>query len=293
MTNAELIAAHHVDQERRGTLPNSIAKRDKNMVTFARYLGERSLLDARSDDVERFLDARELAASTRYAWLSHLHRFYDWTLRADLGTVDPTARIVRPKLRRRLPRPAATTELRSALVQAQPLHRCWLLLAAYMGLRCQEIAGVRREDVLEDEGLLRVVKGKGGVERLIPLHPEILDALRALPMPRHGWVFTGARGGPYSPEHLSHDFNAFLRAAGVHATAHQLRHWFGTNLYAQTHDIRLTQEMLGHADLATTAIYTAFDRQGATAAIRAMNFTGPPRGDLHLLPPVTAEEASA
>jgi integrase len=292
MTNAELIAAHHVDQERRGLLPTSIEKRDDNLRVFARCVAPTELLDVTRADVERFLDARRITASTRYAWLSHLHRFYDWTLRADLGTVDPTARIVRPKLRRRLPRPVATAELKAALVDAQPLHRCWLLLAAYMGLRCQEIAGIRRDDVLEDEGLLRVVKGKGGVERLIPLHPEILDALRALPMPRHGWVFTGVRGGPYSPAHLSHDFNAFLRSAGVSGTAHQLRHWFGTNLYAQTHDIRLTQEMLGHADLATTAIYTAFDRQGAVAAIRAMNFTGRARGDLHLLPPEPVEEAS-
>ena len=65
-----------------------------------------------------------------------------------------------------------------------------LSLAAYAGLRCQEIAGLDREDVLEAKGLLRVVKGKGGVERIVPLHPEALAALRCLPMPRSGALFS-------------------------------------------------------------------------------------------------------
>ena len=68
---------------------------------------------------------------------------------------------------------------------------------------------------------------------------------------------------PYSPVDVSHHFNRFLRSAGVTGSAHTLRHWFGTNLYAQSHDIRLTQEMLGHARVITTAIYTAFDQRGA------------------------------
>lgn len=271
----ELITAHHRDQVRRGLMGSSILQRDGKVASFARFIAPKPLLEAERHDVERFLDARGIGARTRYAWLSHLHGFYQWVLREELGTLDPTAKIIRPKMRRALPRPAATAELRMARYRADPKQLCWLLLAAYMGLRCQEIAGLRREDVLTADDLLRVTQAKGGKERLLPLHPEVLTALRDLPMPRTGWVFTRPRGGPYRPENLSHDFNDFLRSAGVDATAHQLRHWFGTNLYAQSHDIRMTQEMLGHANPATTAIYTAFDKKAAGVAVRAMTFADP------------------
>jgi integrase/recombinase XerC len=276
MDNQELIAAHRVDQERRGLLPNSIHRRDQAAKVFARSLGGRSLLEATRNDVEEFLDARPIGPRTRYLWLTHLHNFYEWVIRDEIGASDPTARIIRPRLPRALPRPASSVELRAALEQADPTRRCWLLLAAFMGLRCQEVAGMSRQDVLESEGLLRVVKGKGGVERILPLHPEVLSALGALPMPRVGWVFTRPRGGPYPAAQLSHDFNIFLRSAGVSGSTHTLRHWFGTNLYAQTHDIRLTQEMLGHANMATTAIYTAFDRRAAGHAVGALNFDPDP-----------------
>ena len=275
MDNAELIAAHHIDQERRGLMPNSIYKRDRYMRVFADFLEPGSLLGASREDIEVFLDSRHIGSRTRYAWLSHLHGFYEWSIREEVGELDPTVRIVRPKMRRALPRPAATEELRVALQAAEPRNRCWLLLAGYQGLRCQEIAGLRREDVLDTEGLLRIAKAKGGHERMLPLHPVVLSALQELPMPRVGWVFIRPRGGPFKPVDVSHDFNAFLRRAGVGATAHQLRHWFGSTLYAQSHDIRLTQEMLGHASPATTAIYTAFDRRAAGEAVRAMTFAEP------------------
>jgi integrase len=272
MTSDQLVAAHHRDQERRGVLPSSVKRRDEAVRAFARYLEPRSLLDATRADVEDFLDRRHIGARTRYTWLSHLHSFYVWADREELSSLDPTARIVRPKLRRSLPRPAATGQLRQALDVADPQRRCWVLLAAYLGLRCQEIAGVRREDVLESEGLLRVVKGKGGKERLLPLHPDVLAALKALPMPRQGWVFIRPRGGPWSPCDLSNRFNRFLREAEVSATAHQLRHWFATSLYRETRDLRMTQEMMGHVDPSTTAIYTAFDLRDATEAVCALSF---------------------
>ena len=277
MTNAELIAAHHLSQVRRNLMATSIEKRDESVRVFARAFEPRSLMEVTRQDIEAFLDSRvtrrgPIVARTRYAWLSHLHSFYEWAIREELTTDDPTAKIIRPKMHNGLPRPAATAELSRALAMASPRHRCWLLLAAFQGLRCQEIAGISRGDILDGQGLLKVMKAKGGRERVLALHPEVLAALKALPMPRLGRVFIRPRGGPYRPVNLSQEFNAFLKAAGVDATAHQLRHWFGTNLYAQTHDIRLTQEMMGHSNPATTAIYTAYDQKAAAVAVRAMTF---------------------
>lgn len=283
ITNDELLRLSRLDQKRRGLQPRSIECRQGRIETFMRWLGERSAVDATREDIETFLDARNIGPRTRYGWLSHLHSFYEMLERSDVEVVDPTVRIPRPKLPRLLPRPAASADLERALGAAEPKHRCWITLAAFEGLRCQEIAGLRCEDVVETEGLLRVVHGKGGHERLLPLHPVVLESLRLLPMPRVGWVFLRPRGGRYSPEDLSHEFNSFLRDVDVPSTAHQLRHWFGTNLYGQTHDLRLTQEMLGHSNLATTAIYTAFDRRAAAAAIGELAFTPPP--DPPLAPP--------
>ncbi len=145
-----------------------------------------------------------------------------------------------------------------------------MLLAALQGLRCQEIAGLQREDIIEEEGLLRVVHAKGGNERMLPLHPDVLSALWALPMPRAGWLFIRPRGGKYTPHQLSRVFNDFLRDAAVGASAHQLRHWFASELYRSTQDIRLVQEMLGHSSPEITAIYAAFDRKAAGEAVTAL-----------------------
>lgn len=272
MTNEEVIGAMRLDMERRGLFPTSITKREIHLRALMRWLGPVSIFDVSRDQINVFLDSRDIGPRTRFSWLAHLHSFFKWAAAESLTETDPTADIVRPKLRRTLPRPAPVDELVRLLEMANPQERCWVVLAAYEGLRCQEIAGLRREDVIEGDGLLRVVHAKGGRERLVPLHPKTLAALRALPMPRTGWVFTRARGGRYSPNALSAAFNQFIRRNGMATKAHQLRHSFGTHLYQSTGDLRLTQEMLGHSDPGTTAIYTAFSPRAAMDAIRDFAF---------------------
>jgi integrase/recombinase XerC len=263
----ELLRGHRLAQERRGNLPRSIQKRQGNLKSFARWLEPRTLLEATRDDIETFLDARRgrdgrvLNAKTRYAWISHFHAFFTWAVNEELVVRDPTLTIVRPKIRRTLPRPVDDDDLGQALAQAPPQMRAILAVAAYQGLRCQEIAGLDRDDVLEGKGLLRVTKGKGGYERIMPLHPEALAALRCLPMPR---------GGRFSPADMSVAMIKYLRDIGVDATGHQLRHWFATSIYEATHDIRLTQELLGHQSPTTTAIYVAFSSVDAAAAVASL-----------------------
>jgi integrase len=130
--------------------------------------------------------------------------------------------------------------------------RAMLCLAAYQGLRCVEIAGLRREDVLETRtpAVLVVTTGKGGKERILALHPETLDSLRRLPLPRSGWVFplqridhtsTGGRHFYDAAHQVSLAISGYLRGLDIPASAHMLRHWFGTSLYGATRDLRLTQ----------------------------------------------------
>ena len=120
------------------------------------------------DDIERVLDeqkrkAREAQRSfgprRRAWWLSCIQCFYRWAIRHGYLLDDPTLQIDRPKLRKTLPRPIQDADLDLALDNAEPMMRCWLLLGAEAGLRCQEIAGLGREDINESERLLRVVSG--------------------------------------------------------------------------------------------------------------------------------------
>lgn len=276
MLNDDLLARIRLEQERRALQPSSIEKREIHLRAFMAWLGRRSILTATREDVETFLDGRGIGAKTRYCWLTHLSAFYAWAIDEGLCKKDPTSRIVRPKLRRSLPRPAPTADLHRALELAPPMMKAWLLLAAYEGMRCAEIAGMRREDVIDGDGLIRVTHAKGGNERMLPLHPEVAKALADMPMPRKGWIFVRPDiGGRFLAAQVSKDINAYLRFHQVPATAHQLRHWFGTHLYQVSHDLRITQEMLGHANPATTAGYAAFDHGAAADAVQTLTVSPP------------------
>jgi len=276
----DLIRRHVVYQERRANRPRSIEKRSVCIRALARFLKPRSLLDATGDDLEAFIDSRRgvdggrLSTRSRAAYVSHFHAFYKWCLLEELLERDPTLRVVRPRVRRTLPRPMADHDLARALAEAPPQMRAILSLAAYGGLRCQELAGLDAEDVLEHKGLLRVCEGKGGHERMVPLHPEALAALHCMPVPKSGRLFTRPRGGGFTPPTMSLAIRDYFAEVGIGATPHQLRHWFGTSIYEATHDLRVTQELLGHQSPTTTQIYCAFSPVDARAAVLAVGVVG-------------------
>ena len=270
MTDGGLIDGWHIDQQRRGLMPSTITRRATMVRSFARWLDGKGLDQATEDDVQRFLDARRVGARTRYTWISALHCFYQWAVRHEGAASDPTADIVRPKLRRTLPRPISDADLAVALELAPAEIRVWLTLAAYAGLRCAEIAGLHRDDIIGDAGVLRVV-GKGGRERLVPMHPLVVDALAAWPAPRgNGHLFRRPQGGPWPPALLSRRGSVFLHDIGIEATMHQLRHWFGTRTYQASKDLRVVQELLGHSSPTTTAIYTAFSSDDTRRAVLSL-----------------------
>lgn len=268
--DSRLIELFDRDQQRRGLTRTTIYERRVKLRCFLEA-NPKGWAAVTRDDVEETLDRRKLSARSRYCWLSAIHCFYEWAIEMGYLNDDPTARIVRPKMRKTLPRPMPSDDLKRAVAEAPPTIKCWLLLGAYQGLRCQEMAGLNAEDVLESEGLLRVVAGKGDRERLLPLHPAVLTALQALPLPPSGPLFRRRRmKDRYPPNQLSQELNVYLAGLGIDHSAHSLRHWFGTHFYITTRDLRLTQEMLGHYSPETTAIYTAFDRQRAAGAIEEL-----------------------
>ena len=243
---------------RRALAPATIDRRVRLLRTVEAELGPLEALEP--EQLEDWLDARRgrdggpLDARTRVTMVSHLHCFYAWAIAHDRVATDPTRRVVRPKLRRKLPRPVGETDYERALTSAAtPMLRAWLVLAGNAGLRCCEIAGLRADDISDDT--LRVV-GKGGKERVIPLHPRVAEVLAERPPTGPLWV-DPATGAPYSAQQVSKHLGVALRAAGVRATAHQLRHRFASAIYAATGDVLVVAELCGHESMETARIYSA------------------------------------
>jgi site-specific recombinase XerD len=111
---------------------------------------------------------------------------------------------------------------------------------------------------------------KGRNQRALPLHPEAWQALRAYGLPRSGLVFRNDIGRPLAAWMVTHRVSLHLHGLGIDASAHSLRHWFASTLYSNTLDLRVVQQMLGHANPATTAIYAAFDPGAAVADVTAL-----------------------
>lgn len=147
-----------------------------------------------------------------------------------------------------------------------------VLLAALAGLRVHEIAKVRGDDFDLERGTLTVV-GKGNKRATIPLHPILLDLVPTMPA---GYWFTHweTPDEPISGKSCGQAISRAMQRAGVEATAHQLRHWYGTSLLESGADLRTVQELMRHESLATTQVYTRVTSERRRAAIHALNLPG-------------------
>lgn len=271
VTDAEAVAAFLEHLRRRNLRPSTIAQRN-NVLNRLRWAVGVELLAVDRATMDRWWARLTMLPEGRATELSHVRQFYKWAVLEELIVEDPTRRLIRPRLQRRLPRPISEAHLVRALASAPPRIRPWFYLAAYAGLRAAEIANVRREDILDraTPPMIIVTDGKGGKQRLIPLSPVVLDALR--PMPARGWLFPREDGqpGPNAPWLISQKSSTYLHRIGIDASIHQLRHRFGTAIYAASKDLRVTQELMGHASPITTAGYAAYSPQGAVNAVLAI-----------------------
>jgi site-specific recombinase XerD len=270
----DVLGAFADAQRRRGLRETSILKRDSDLTAYLRHFGDPFTVD--HDELDAWLDSRPgrnghgLSARTRCSWLSNLHEFYRWAIRAGHTEYDPTERIDRPKTHPGLPRPIDSDDLAMALSATDDAQMlAWLHTMAYAGLRCSEVAWLTRDRVIDREGLI-VVLGKGGKERVVPMHPLVGESLTRYRMPRTGNVFLMPDGAAWRAGRVSAKTCTYLHRLGIDATAHQLRHWFGTTTYAACQDIRVVQELMGHSSPVTTAGYAAWSRLVAREAVEAL-----------------------
>jgi integrase len=216
------------------------------------------------------------APATICCYISHVSQFYAWAVREELRRDNPAARLAIPRKPRRLPRPIATADLVTAYLAAQGRVRAWILLAAFAGLRCCEIAGLRAECVILRGSAPRILVAagatKGTSERSVPLCGFAAAELAVIGLPSRGWCFGRLDGqpGPNRPWTVSHVLSAFLHDLGLPDTPHSLRHWFGSEAYDGSGDIVAVMELLGHKDISTTRLYVRLHNRAATAAVATL-----------------------
>jgi integrase/recombinase XerD len=203
---------------------------------------------------------------------------------------DPAEKLPLPRLPQTLPQPLSPTDM-AKLVAAPagetPLEirdRALLELLYACGLRIAEACSVRLENLDEEGGVIRVT-GKGSKTRLIPVGRAALDALKfylsnarpkIVSSKSGGEIFLSVRGHKLTPARIWQLVRHYAKIAGIEEAIHphQLRHSFATHLLAGGADLRIIQEMLGHASIATTQIYTQVDRSQLKSVHRKFH----PRG---------------
>ncbi len=237
--------------------------------------------DVRLDDLQDFVThtvRAGLAATSQARLLSAIRGFYRHLLREKVVREDPTELLDSPRIGRHLPTFLTVPEvdaLVNAIDMSRPLaHRDRAMVETLYGcgLRVSELCALRRSWLHFSEGFIRVI-GKGDKERLVPIGPEairqieryIADERVHLPVkPKaEDIVFLNQRGGALSRVSVFNLVKALAVKAGIHKTIspHTFRHSFATHLVEGGADLRAVQEMLGHASITTTEIYTHLDRE--------------------------------
>ncbi len=247
----------------------------RDLTQFSAFLAERErpLPDATSEDVRTYLAQGDWRPSTRARKAAAIRSFYRRRVVLGLAVSDPTRALASPRLESTLPRVLSVAEIELLLTKPKPTpgglrDRAMLETLYGAGLRASEALGLRLQDVDLEVGFVRTV-GKGDKERIVPLGRMAMEAIRAYN--ERGRPFLGGAGTLKAPELFLNNRGRRLSRQGLHAiikryareaglpddvSAHTLRHSFATHLLEGGADLRAVQEMLGHADLSTTQIYT-------------------------------------
>jgi integrase/recombinase XerD len=265
----------------RGLSRNTLNAYRTDLFQYGQFLEEHGAdaLSAGHTDISEFL--AELAtgsgrpacsASTIHRKAACLRSFYKHLRREELVTDDPTAALSAPRRARKLPQVLNYSEVKRLLAApkgAEPTalrDRALLEVMYACGLRASETIGLELSDVDLGQGFLRA-HGKGSKERLVPLGSKAVAAVRAylrggrpqlIGERSEPKLFVNFRGGPLTRQGLYKIVQRNARTAGLNGrmSPHTLRHSFATHLLAGGCDLRAVQEMLGHADISTTQMYT-------------------------------------
>ncbi len=258
----------------RDVSPKTLINYRIDLLTYLRYLAEHSKdpLTVLREDLTEYLWSRKsngIQASSIARYMASLRTFYRFLFREELITQDPSLLLRGPRIAERLPRYLTVPEI-SRLFTGVGLSkdrsirlRAMLELMYAAGLRVSELTQMRLDAIDLQVGCVRVY-GKGGKERVVPIGERARLAVRGYLEKRPSTpasvksLFVSDRKRPMSTV----QFWRLIRQAALHAgihkpvTPHTLRHSFASHLVQNGADLRAVQEMLGHASIATTQIYT-------------------------------------
>jgi len=266
-----------------GLSPRSLESYRRDLRQFADWLARAGgeLTSAGTSDIQRFLADRTLrqgvAARSLARQLTTLRRYYRWLVRQGQRGDDPTQNIESPRLPRPLPKSLGEADVEALLGAPDtdtPLglrDRAMLELLYACGLRVSELVGLPLAAVSLEMGVARVM-GKGAKERLVPIGEVASDALarylreaRTLLLAGRAddALFVTERGHAMTRQAFWYRIKRYATEAGLRASLspHTLRHAFATHLLNHGADLRAVQMLLGHADVATTQIYTHVARE--------------------------------
>jgi integrase/recombinase XerD len=240
---------------------------------------DRDLADAGAEDIEAYfhaLGARGLAPATAARRRASVRQFYRFVLGEGWRKDDPSRRVDAPRKGRPLPKVLSRGEVEALIGAAEARDgagglrlACMVELLYASGLRISELLALPLAAVARDPAYL-IVKGKGGKERLAPLNEAARRAVKAYLPSRPGFLPKGARdnpwlfpsrgaGGRLTARRMAQLLDEAALGAGIdpgRVSPHVLRHAFATHLLEGGADLRAVQTLLGHADIATTQIYT-------------------------------------
>ena len=257
----------------RGAARNTLLAYEADLTDFAAFAAARGRKVAGADaallrDWLASLTEAGFAARTAARKLSALRQFHRFLVREGVREDDPTQLLDSPRLARTLPKYLSETEVDALLAaaRARPPAQALLATAALemlyaTGLRISELLAMPRVALAGDAAVL-MIKGKGGKERIVPLSDAAREAAACLVAARknpHHWLFAGKASRAITRQGFSLLLKQVALDAGLdpaRVSPHVLRHSFASHMLARGADLRSLQLLLGHADIATTQIYT-------------------------------------
>ncbi|SFV37417.1 site-specific tyrosine recombinase XerD [Hyphomicrobium facile] len=280
----------------RGASANTIEAYTADLENFLGFLSEKGIApaDAKSTDVQAYigcLASEGQAATSRARRLSAIKQYYRFLLAEDMIALDPTSGLQGPKKQRALPKVLSIAEVDRllavsqqqcegqegrALFRALRFH-CLLEVLYATGMRVSELVGLPRNVLRGDQRVL-TIKGKGGRERLVPLNATARRALDAFlgvsaRLDNSEWLFPSKSAlGHVTRQGFAQDLKSVAEAAGIapeRVSPHVLRHAFASHLLDRGADLRAVQQLLGHADISTTEIYTHVLQERLKALVNA------------------------
>ena len=245
MPDLELINAYAAHQRVRGFSPRTI---DRRTWSLEHFHAAGSFATHTAPTVELFL-SRWPSAQSRYSVRSDVRQFYRWAIRRGELSHNPTDDVDPPTLPKRSATPLSTVDLMEAIRLGNTAQRRAIMLGAYAGLRCGEIAALQMADVHRDRGVIVVRNGKGGKDGIVPLAPDL-----ALVLPVRGKAVSYPSGAQ-----VGEAIRRVFRRAGIDARPHDCRHTFGTEAARRANgNMELVRQLMRHESITTTQRYVAW-----------------------------------